>query len=648
MKQVIYIKEALVSDIKIAVACHKPSILPKNKLFLPVQVGSKLAKTKLEGMEHDDAGDNISAKNPEYCELTAQYWLWKNVKADYYGLCHYRRFLAFKNPGAKRDLRNQIQATIPDQFNFDRFGLEDEDYMQKEIEKYDLIIGDAQSVPKLYTPRGIQFTAYQHWVQHDRALIMKKDLDQMLKILSQVSPKIGRAAREYLNTKEFLGFNCFIAKKDLFNELCEIEFETLSRLEKEVDLSNYHQQLTRIYGFMAEIISSSYFYYIEKSGKYKVKHIPLVYFNYTDPLQIEDKKGYVPVIFNQADNNPTLFAPIWQSFLDNINPAQKYNVFLIADLSKELEKTYQEMNTNKNVCLNVVAAKMLRDMIDERCSDRMSAIIKRKKVKHPFDKLPTVPVLPILPLLFKDINRAIVFDENIIIESDPAELWQKYGQTSNLVAAAKNVATISKVNDIYPETLELHLKKQLKNPLLFFGIAAFVWNMEKYRKKYSCKDIVKYYFWRGKTDELRHKEEMLNVLCEDDIEWIDQKWNVWFDSNAELERQLPYAPFSLYKELQKAQSAPAVVCYVDDDPFGFEYNRIYADFWKYARKTPLYENLQTFQMRFAIKNQNPKKPVVAKLFPVDGRARGKMTKILPPGSRRNEAAKKALGKLGLR
>lgn len=42
---------------------------------------------------HDDTGDNISCKKRCYCELTAQYWTWKNIQADYYGFFHYCRYL---------------------------------------------------------------------------------------------------------------------------------------------------------------------------------------------------------------------------------------------------------------------------------------------------------------------------------------------------------------------------------------------------------------------------------------------------------------------------------------------------------------------------------------------------------------------------
>ena len=48
-------------------------------------------------MIKDNVGDNISDRNPYYCEMTGVYWVWKNDKSsDYLGSCHYRRVFDFK------------------------------------------------------------------------------------------------------------------------------------------------------------------------------------------------------------------------------------------------------------------------------------------------------------------------------------------------------------------------------------------------------------------------------------------------------------------------------------------------------------------------------------------------------------------------
>lgn len=60
--------------------------------LIPIQVGRAIADFILPGAEGDDTGANISALNPEYCELTAHYWAWKNTAhGGHVGLMHYRR-----------------------------------------------------------------------------------------------------------------------------------------------------------------------------------------------------------------------------------------------------------------------------------------------------------------------------------------------------------------------------------------------------------------------------------------------------------------------------------------------------------------------------------------------------------------------------
>ncbi|MDE6317640.1 MAG: DUF4422 domain-containing protein, partial [Muribaculaceae bacterium] len=83
--------------IKILVACHKPDPnIRQDDIYMPIQVGKALHPEINLGFQCDNTGDNISEKNASYCELTALYWAWKNLKeVDYIGLCHYRRYFDF-------------------------------------------------------------------------------------------------------------------------------------------------------------------------------------------------------------------------------------------------------------------------------------------------------------------------------------------------------------------------------------------------------------------------------------------------------------------------------------------------------------------------------------------------------------------------
>lgn len=69
-------------NIRIFVTTHKNVNTFDSKIMQPVQVGPK--NYRFPWAFHDDEGENISNLNPRYCELTTQYWAWKNIKADYY------------------------------------------------------------------------------------------------------------------------------------------------------------------------------------------------------------------------------------------------------------------------------------------------------------------------------------------------------------------------------------------------------------------------------------------------------------------------------------------------------------------------------------------------------------------------------------
>ena len=111
--------------VKILIACHKPSPIPKAEVLFPVLVGKKGADIQMD-IQGDDEGENISDKNYCYCELTALYWAWKNLKdVDVIGLCHYRRYFDFHGQCIRflSDTSFPVSAISELDFSMDEFTL---------------------------------------------------------------------------------------------------------------------------------------------------------------------------------------------------------------------------------------------------------------------------------------------------------------------------------------------------------------------------------------------------------------------------------------------------------------------------------------------------------------------------------------------
>ena len=80
-------------SVRIFAMTHKRFEVPNDPMYIPMHVGHASAKEEL-GYLGDDTGDHISNLNCYYAELSGVYWVWKNFhRADYVGICHYRRFL---------------------------------------------------------------------------------------------------------------------------------------------------------------------------------------------------------------------------------------------------------------------------------------------------------------------------------------------------------------------------------------------------------------------------------------------------------------------------------------------------------------------------------------------------------------------------
>ena len=219
--------------------------MPKDGIYLPIHVGRE-GKADL-GYLGDNTGDNISAKNANYCELTGLYWAWKNLKYDYIGLCHYRRYFADKNLHTNNEEKKK--AVI----------LHRQDY-EKLLREYDIIL----PVKRNYYIETVR-SQYEH--AHN-----KRDLDEAEKIVSELYPEYSEAFAKVMGRTKLHILNMFVMKKALFDEYCSWLFSILFELEKRIDITNYNQYEARVFGFISERLFNAW---LEKQ-QLNVKEMPVI------------------------------------------------------------------------------------------------------------------------------------------------------------------------------------------------------------------------------------------------------------------------------------------------------------------------------------------------------------------------------------
>lgn len=214
-------------DIKILVATHKKYDMPSENIYLPIHVGRE-GKQDL-GYQGDNQGDNISTKNPNYCELTGLYWAWKNLKCDIVGLSHYRRYFTDKSKfEVARNKNNKMDLILNKQD------------IEKILKNADII------VPK---KRNYYIeTIYSHYKNAHHI----KDLDETRNIIEVLYPDYVDSFDKVMEGKTLHLYNMFVMKKELFDEYCEWMFNILFELEKRVDISDYDAYQSRIFGFISE------------------------------------------------------------------------------------------------------------------------------------------------------------------------------------------------------------------------------------------------------------------------------------------------------------------------------------------------------------------------------------------------------------
>jgi len=565
-------------DIKIFVSCHKPSIVAKRSFLYPIQLGCSLTENRIEGCLYDNEGDNISEKNKSYCELTAQYYAWKNVEADYYGFFHYRRYF---NLSENQHLKeNDWGSIVCDKVNervLEKLGLDDTN-IQIMLNKYDVISTKKRDLYYFDKKnKKVSTTVYNEYIRQSHQY--EKDLKKMIEIINIKYPEFSYITTDYMNGSSAYECNMFIMRADIFKEYSKWLFDILFETEKYIDMSNYSVEETRVMGFLAERACGIYMEYLKSKKEYKILEAQKTIFLETD--REEDirpiSKEAIPIVLAANEN----FAPYMNVFIKSLVENNTNRELDIIVLHQDIKKETQSIIKDDNCITNRISIRFY-DVKDY--FKNLNLYIDQHLSLETYFRLAIQEILV-------DYDKVLYLDSDMVVLRDIKELYDMDIEEYALIGA-KDIDYLGNCK-ISKEPVEYAINKlKLNSEFDYMQAGVLIFNLKKMREMYSVQDLLDI---AGSYEWKHHDQDVLNYAFRGKIKFLPQVWNVvmdWKQNKLSRMNIISKAPANLYNEYVEARKNPYIVHYAGfQKPWNVETCDYAKEFWRYARLTSSYEFL---------------------------------------------------------
>ena len=562
--------------IKILISYHDKHPLIKSDILTPIQTGCALAKERFEGMLQDDDGDNISAKNPKYSEIAAQYWAWKNYdklgNPDYIGFMHYRRHFIF----------NQ-EAPLPK----DTWLPQSPFYLVQEASEVREYIGtDNQIIQQVQgtdciTVKPYDLTHLGHAsIRGNYPTIFgaqAKDFDLLIETLKEVHPDYSDEIARLENRSLKYCCNMFVMPKDIFFRYNEFLFPVLEKLEEKIDVTYYCENYTRVLGYLAEIVFNVFYFRLQKENR------RLVELNATFLVNANEEK-----IFPAFKNNATAFA---------VSCSNEYVPYLSVYLASLLEHATAEHNYDIVVFQHTITPEN-QEKLKRFCNrDNVSLrfvnplpLLKKYSLWFPPQYAVECYFRLTAPELLPHHKKIIFTDVDLVFERDPWELAQfdlkgkPFGAVQDLIFGA----FLNTPHD--PNNWKEYAQKELnlKNPYNYINTGVLLLDAEKFRREKYSKKLLEAV--SGKKYRIL-EQDLLNAFFDGQFAYLPDEWN--FPTLNVVYKNSPHVmPASFKHRYLQAKKRPAVVHFAGGlKPWAFPEEDLADIWWRYARKTPYYEEI---------------------------------------------------------
>ncbi|MDR1127242.1 MAG: DUF4422 domain-containing protein [Treponema sp.] len=577
--------EEEVSDkkVKIYVSMHEPAYVPENnKYIVPIQVGTALSEERFADTLHDDEGDNISAKNKRYCELTAQYWAYKNDSgADYYGFWRYDRYFAFSEDEEETEESSVVSCENLNESVLNKYGV-DERRIAGYCSDYDVILPKQREI----VIDGQRLSAYEFISR----TFEKKDLDLFIKIITNKYPAYYDALMEALDAKTELESHIFIMRSDLFREYSAFLFDVLGEIENSVDFSLRKQKHLKIIGEFAKVLLSIFAYSLEKSERYSLFNATVIAAKDVKPLakvvkpQIPDGLRRVTICLACNNDYIKYTSVLLASIYANSSPDSFYDIVI---LHRDITET------SRRVC------KTMFDNVD-------NFLLRFCDVSQNFEAYSDIYISRHLTYetyyrffildIFEGYDKILYLDCDMVVNADVAELFEA-DLTGKYIGAVRDSDFIISANlphlDVLHEDTVRALKFSAEETYGYFNAGLILFNIAEIKRDFTTE---KMFAVAAARQWSYHDQDTLNSLFKGKVHYFDSAWNLFWYAIDERSFLIGEEPAVVNEWITDAIKEPKLVHFTGAvKPWhlkAFNLQNFTVNlYWEYARKSPYYELL---------------------------------------------------------
>lgn len=302
----------------------------------------------------------------------------------------------------------------------------------------------------------------------------------------------------------------------------------------------------------------------------------------------------IPIAVAADNNYAPYLSSLIQSILENTRRPSDVDFFV---MSKDLTKRNQSF---------------LRHQVEDASStitfiDLTSAVDTLEEIE--LTDWFTIEILfrLLLPDLLPNIDKILYLDSDIIVLGDVAELFN-VDLGDNLIGACLDPDMAGNCAGFDPSRKAYLVEEVgLNDPYSYFQSGMLLMNLAQFRQDVPTSKLLQV---ASSRTWKYNDQDTLNNVASGRVTFIHMKWNFlvdWGDEEVRSKTIFPMAPDFIFQEYEAAASSPCIIHYAGfQKPWNCP-DMDWADcFWRYARNSPLYEQVL---LRLMYEADNGTKPI---------------------------------------